>query len=155
MGTVQIKIFQTNLKKIEMFHTRQPTLFNMDPMFYRPVQPVRLGRRNSPEKVLQSSPEEQTYIEIPIQRASEVDEQVEIIDSIETEFYTQQEIFDKIDKTPSNKRKLLGIGEMLMRLLEKLDQLEVKSTEARLTRKDLVKKILSLQDTVDNLIESL
>merc|ERR1712134_219790 len=110
-----------------MFYTRQPTLFNMDPMFYRPVrhqnrhQPVRHARRNSPEKVFERSPEESNYIEIPIQRTSVVDEQVEIIDSIESEFYTQQEIFNQLD-----------IGEMLMRLLERLDQLEVKSTEARL-----------------------
>merc|ERR1712026_11784 len=86
MGTVQIEIFQTNLKKLKMFHTRQPTLFNMDPMFYRPVQPVRLGRRNSPEKVLQSSPEEPTYIEIPIQRASIVDEQLELSTALKLSF---------------------------------------------------------------------
>ena len=122
-------------------------------MFYRP-KPVRLGRRNSPNKVFHGSPGESNYIEIPIQRASVVDEQMEIIDLIETEFYTQQEIFNQIDKKRTNKQKLLGIGEMLMRLLEKLDQLEVKSTEARLTRKELVKKILSLQDTVDIIIES-
>merc|ERR1711937_217689 len=148
------------IENIEMFYTRQPTLFNMDPMFYRPVrhqnrhQPVRHARRNSPEKVFERSPEESNYIEIPIQRTSVVDEQVEIIDSIESEFYTQQEIFNQLDKTPANKPKLLGIGEMLMRLLERLDQLEVKSTEARLTRKNLVKNILSLQDTVDSIIES-
>ena len=136
-----------------MFQTRQSTLFNIDPMFYRP-KPVRLSRRNSPDKVFHGSPGESNYIEIPIQRASVVDEQMEIIDLIETEFYTQQEIFNKIDKKRSNKQKLLGICEMLMRLLEKLDQLEVKSTEARLTRKELVKKILSLQDTVDIIIES-
>ena len=121
-----------------MFY-KQAAQVELDPLFYSPIQRnyyhQRMGEMNTIEII-----------------DEENDSTMTVMDDVEQSLEEQEMLFGAVsdELTRANKSKLISIGERLMRLLEQLDQLQIKSIQERSSRKGLVRQIQALLDRVDS-----
>ena len=125
-----------------MFYKRAAQV-ELDPLFYSPFQRHCYHQRIGEMEIIEIIDEEN-------------DGTMTVMDDVEQSLEEQEMIFGTVsdEMSRANKRKLTSIGERLMRLLEQLDQLQIKSTQERNFRTSLVRQIKALNDRVDIYLDS-